>query len=737
MSTHHKLYRLLFAGVIGIFLTLLASPALASGPGDISSCEDDEVLRHIKQCKLPRFRLTEACRDLNDRPEAPAAAVNLELNVVAPTKVFTQQIGGPDLIRGAYMTYYALASEQLRTHVQNLLTTTELNAVVMDVKGDRGYIAYPTTVITATQIGAAKAVIKDWDTWMQWMEDNNIYTIARIVVFKDEPLAAGHPEWAVIDGETDEIWRDKEGLGWMDPFREEVWDYNIALAVEAAQHGFDEIQYDYVRFPTDGKIKQAGFSNENNQQNRIAAITEFIIRTEAALEPYDVKFAIDTFGLTPWRKDDMGIGQQIDYLMPHLDVLSPMLYPSTFADGLPRLPEYAIAIAFPYEVVNKSVIKAIERAQVVNPDIEIRPWIQDFGDYAFDRRIYTPEEIRLQMQGAADGGASGWMLWDPRVKFTTEALVPLAVLSAAPSTPATQTDATAPSSNNQASDTLPGAATQSAAPLQPAPVTSPAVYTPNLNGRLMVLEYHRIGETEERWQRTSDNFRADLQRLWAEGYYPVNMRDVLEGKLSEVPAGKRPIVLTFDDGTEGQFRILPDDSVDPDSAVGILLAFHQQHPDEWPLRATFYVLPGSGVMFGQSEWVDQKLKMLVDWGMEVGSHTMTHPKLSQLSVEDAKKELALSKAALEERLPGYEVVSLCIPYGLYPEDDLLVVSGTYQGTPYLYSSAVEVTGGLTSPPNSSSFNPYHIPRVQAIQSELDIWLSRANKPGVYYVSDGK
>ncbi len=732
MTTHHRLHRLFFTGFIGIFLFLLVSSALASEPGDVLTCGDDEVLRYIKQCKLPRFRLSEACKELNGHP-ADAAVVT---PTITAANVFTQQIGGPDLVRGVYMTYNALASDKLRAHVQNLLTTTELNAVVMDIKGDRGRIAYPTTVITAAQIGANRPVIKDWDTWMQWMEDNNIYTIARIVVFKDEPLASGHPEWAVIDGDTDEIWRDKEGLGWMDPFREEVWNYNIALAVEAAQQGFDEIQYDYVRFPTDGKIKQAGFSNENNQQNRIAAITEFIARTEAALEPYDVKFAIDTFGLTPWRKDDMGIGQQIDYLMPHLDVLSPMLYPSTFADGLPRLPEYANAIAFPYEVVNKSVVKALERAQTANPNIEIRPWIQDFGDYAFDRRIYTPQEIRLQMQGAVDAGAGGWMLWDPRVKFTTEALVPVSALSAAPSAPASQTAAAASTPNNQASDTLPGATTQSAS-AQPALMTSSAVYTPNLNGRLLVLEYHRIGPEEKRWQRTPQNFRADLQRLWAAGYYPVNMRDVLEEKLSEVPAGKRPIVLTFDDGTEGQFRILPNGLVDPDSAVGVLLAFHQQHPDEWPLRATFYVLPGSGVMFGQPEWVDQKLQMLVNWGMEVGSHTMTHPKLNRLAVEDVKKELALSKAALEEKIPGYEVVSLCIPYGLYPEDDTLVVSGTYQGTPYHYSSAVEVTGGLTPPLNSPAFNPYHIPRVQAIQSELDIWLSRADKPGVYYVSDGR
>jgi peptidoglycan/xylan/chitin deacetylase (PgdA/CDA1 family) len=577
----------------------------------------------------------------------------------------------------------------------DLLENTELNALVMDIKGDRGYVPYTTAVPLVAEIGAARRpMINDWDAWMQRLEDRHIYTIARLVIFKDEPLASARPEWAVIDAESGEIWRDREGLGWTDPTRDEVWDYNIALAVEAAQKGFDEIQFDYVRFPSDGQVKRATFSKENTEEMRVETITNFIATAREALAPYDVKFGVDVFGQTAWHeRDDMGIGQKIDAMAPYLDVLSPMLYPSTFAYGIPRHPEYRDAIAFPYEVLYLSTQRAVDRVRTVNPNLEVRPWIQDFPDYAFDRRTYTPDEVRLQMEGARRAGGRGWMLWDPRVKYTPEALV-----SARP------------------------------------------VYTPNLQGRVSVLAYHRIGEIEERWQRTPENFRTDLERLRADGFYPVNLRDLATGDLRMVPAGKRPIVLTFEDSTSGQFRQLPDGTVDPTSAVGIMLDFHNAHPADWPLRATFFVLPDAGASerfsFGQPEWGNQKLEMLVDWGMEVGTHTMSHIDLGKATADVVRRELALSQVALGKSLPGYQVVSLSVPYGAYPQDETLF-SGSYQNVTYEYQAVVTMNGGMNPSPHSPDFDPRRINRVQVIQSELDAFLKRANQPGVYYVSAGE
>ncbi|MCX7670865.1 MAG: putative glycoside hydrolase, partial [Anaerolineae bacterium] len=305
-------------------------------------------------------------------------------------------------IKGIYVSYYALGSPEHMARVKNLLDTTELNAVVMDVKGDRGDLAYSSGVALAREIGAdRRPMVQDWAAFMRWFKERDIYTIARIVVFKDDRLVAGRPEWAVRDVTTGRAWKDGEGLGWGDPYRREVQDYNIALAVEAARQGFDEIQFDYVRFPSDGAVSRATFAGPNTASGRVTTIAGFLSRARQALEPHGVKLSADIFGYTAWMADDLGIGQVIEALAPHLDVLSPMVYPSTFATGLPNDGgAYANAVAFPYEIVHKSTWRTVARARAVNPQVAVRPWLQDFPDYAFDRRTYSAAEIRAQMEAA-------------------------------------------------------------------------------------------------------------------------------------------------------------------------------------------------------------------------------------------------------------------------------------------------------------------------------------------------
>jgi peptidoglycan/xylan/chitin deacetylase (PgdA/CDA1 family) len=251
---------------------------------------------------------------------------------------------------------------------------------------------------------------------------------------------------------------------------------------------------------------------------------------------------------------------------------------------------------------------------------------------------------------------------------------------------------------------------------------------------VLVLEYHHIGDPEGRWQRTPANFRADLERLYAEGYTPVNIIDLSRG-LSNLTAGRKPIVLTFDDSTISQFRYLDDGAIDPDCAVGILFEFHQKHANDWPLKATFYVLPNS--LFGQKGLGDKKLQWLVDNGFEVGGHTLTHLNLSQAADDEVQRELALSQRDLEARLPGYTVRSFSVPYGGYPKNEALLKEGIWDGQPYTYENAVMVGGGASPSPHSPNFNPYRIPRTQAIQTELDHWLNHfAQSPQLYYVSAG-
>ncbi|MEC4672158.1 MAG: putative glycoside hydrolase, partial [Nitrospirota bacterium] len=193
--------------------------------------------------------------------------------------------------------------------------------------------------------------------------------------------------------------------------------YNIAIAIEAATKGFDEIQFDYIRFPSDGDLREALFSQPSTEKARRAAITGFLKRARSALSPFGVKIAVAVFGYTVWGADDTGIGQNIEDLARYVDVLSPMLYPSSFHLGIPG---YPAAIDHLYELAHQSTKRAVKRIQ--GTGTVVRPWLQDFRDYAFDRRKFSPQEIRDQMEGVLDAGGKGWMLWNPGVRYTREAL---------------------------------------------------------------------------------------------------------------------------------------------------------------------------------------------------------------------------------------------------------------------------------------------------------------------------
>ncbi len=329
----------------------------------------------------------------------------------------------PQAVRAAYLTYYGVGERRIRERVLDLVGRTELNAVVIDVKGDRGLIPYRTEVQAAVEAGAlGPVIIKDFDAQIASLKAQGIYTIARIVAFKDNVLANHRKDLAIIDTRTGRPWLDNEKLAWVDPFREEVWDYAIAIAKEAAAKGFDEIQFDYVRFPTDGKLSVARYSQPNNSATRLPAIAAFLAKARRELGPMGVFLAADLFGYTAFNPNDTDIGQRIEELAPYLDYICPMVYPSGYHLGIPG---YRNPVAHPYEIVRESVRLFRQRSQ--HTKVQVRPWLQDFRDYAFDRRVFGVREVRAQMRGAADGGAVGWMLWNPRNDYTADALRPRTV----------------------------------------------------------------------------------------------------------------------------------------------------------------------------------------------------------------------------------------------------------------------------------------------------------------------
>jgi hypothetical protein len=314
-----------------------------------------------------------------------------------------------------YLSFWGVSSAAVREPVLRLVGTSPVNAVVIDVKGDLGYISYRTSAPIAQQIGSVKTVtIPDIRAFIDRLHARGIYTIARIVTFKDNVLAVADPTLQVrMNGK---LWRDREGLAWCDPFQKKVWDYNISLAVDAAKSGFDEIEFDYVRFPD---AKGIQFSQESTEQSRSNTITAFLAEARRQLTPYNVFLSADVFGYICWDTNDTGIGQKIERVGTVLDYISPMLYPSGFSFGIPN---YRNPVAHSYEIVRFSLNKASERTGL--DPIRFRPWLQSFADYAFDKRQFGAVEIQAQIRAAESFGSDGWLLWNPRNTYSAENISP-------------------------------------------------------------------------------------------------------------------------------------------------------------------------------------------------------------------------------------------------------------------------------------------------------------------------
>jgi len=315
--------------------------------------------------------------------------------------------------KALYLSFYGAGSTTIRRNALNLIEATELNAVVIDVKGDRGMVPYKSAVPLTAKVGAQNIItVRDIDGLVKDLHARQIYTIARIVVFKDNPLATAKPELAVRRGKA--IFRDRENLQWTDPFKKEVWDYNVAIAVEAARHGFDEIQFDYARCPD---ARGVVFSEPNTGPKRVGAISGFLDQARQALTPYNVFLSVDIFGYVNWNLDDTQIGQQLEEFGSRVDYICPMLYPSGFQFGIPG---YRNPVSHPYEIVALSLARARQRTGLAS--VRFRPWLQAFRDYAFDRREFAAAQIRAQTDAADKFGSDGWMLWNPRNVYTGEGL---------------------------------------------------------------------------------------------------------------------------------------------------------------------------------------------------------------------------------------------------------------------------------------------------------------------------
>ena len=311
-------------------------------------------------------------------------------------------------VKALYLSFWHTSNNSRRLkEVLKIIDETEANAVVVDVKNEYGSTSFLTGFKQANDYGAQKSrTNRDINKFIQTMKEKNIYTIARIVTFKDE-LQASHNEEYAIKKEDGTIWRNHDNMAWVDPFDKRAHKYTIRMAEEAAKVGFDEINFDYIRFPAkDGLI----LSKKNTEKSRIKTISSFLDLAKKRLRKYGVFISVDTYGNVCWSKDDNGIGQTIESLAAHADYLCPMLYPSGFASGSFY---FNYPADHPYDVIYRSVKNIKDRIDTKR----VRPWLQYFKDYAGKKRHYKKFEVNEQMRGANDANTSGWMMWSPSSRY--------------------------------------------------------------------------------------------------------------------------------------------------------------------------------------------------------------------------------------------------------------------------------------------------------------------------------
>ncbi len=336
----------------------------------------------------------------------------------------------PAVVRGLYVNRWA-ANGRKMWELIDVAKRTEVNALVLDVKDDRGYLLYRSSVPLARAIGADKFTpmrAARLRAVLDTMRVHGIYPIARIVVAKDPILANAKREWAVQRRADGKPWLDAHGNPWLDPHHRAVWQYAADLADEAVRLGFSEVQYDYVRFPDERRLlREARFPLANGRR-RDEVIREQLGYLRTRLAPLGAPMAIDVFGATTTIDNDMGIGQTWERFADRADVVLPMTYPSHYPRG-----SYGIAHpnAEPYAVLDRALRGARVRNRGVENAGEVVPWYQDF---TLGKPRYGVAQLRAQMQAGYDNGMFGWMLWNPGSRYTVKALRP-AILPASEESP--------------------------------------------------------------------------------------------------------------------------------------------------------------------------------------------------------------------------------------------------------------------------------------------------------------
>lgn len=350
------------------------------------------------------------CRQKTAAPATPVVAAQAAPVPAAPPPLPSLPPGG---VKGIYLTGWTAGTKNHFNHLVGMVDRTELNAMVIDIKDD-GNVTYGANVPLVKEIGVNRHMVANMDKLMATLKEHDIFPIARIVCFRDTPLAEARPNMAVL-APNGKVWHDKTGHAWLNPYSKAAWDYNVDLALDAIKRGFKEIQFDYVRFPSEGKLSILKYPGKPKNGLRRDQISAFVKYAGEKIRAQGAWFSADVFGLTSLVDHDMGIGQTRTNVAKHVDYLCPMVYPSHYALGEYHIPNPNKA---PYKIVHLSVGDAKKRLKDV-PTCKLRPWLQDFSLHGVH---YGPAQVKAQIKALRDLNLHEFLLWNAGCKYTEAAL---------------------------------------------------------------------------------------------------------------------------------------------------------------------------------------------------------------------------------------------------------------------------------------------------------------------------
>jgi len=337
--------------------------------------------------------------------------------IILPVPFAVTHIKTPDPLKAIYMTSWVAGNKKLRQNLVNLIDNTEINAVVIDIKDYTGRIAFNVDDSELRKFGSVENRIPDIKEFIGELHKRGVYVIGRISVFQDSFLVKTHPEYAVKT-KAGVVWKDRKGVSWLDAGAKPVWDYIVAIGNDYYNQGFDELNFDYIRFPSDGDMKDISYPfSEGKRKSEI--LNEFFAHVGKVFRDKNIPTSADLFGMTTSNKDDLGIGQILENALAHFDYVSPMVYPSHYP---PNFNGWKSPAEKPYETILFAMKKGYERAIVASTTpLKLRPWLQDFSINGVQ---YTPEMVRAQIQATYDVGLTSWMMWNAANRYTTSAYLP-------------------------------------------------------------------------------------------------------------------------------------------------------------------------------------------------------------------------------------------------------------------------------------------------------------------------